>query len=224
MPRPSQHTDRLLLDAARGFIEETGCSGLNLRKVAEKAQVNLGMFHYHFKTKDAFCRRLLDGVYEDFFKELTLESGSRDSPLDNLRAALLVFGRFARDNRRLVFALMRDAMADTAVVQEFLHANLPRHLGLIMRLVRQCQRQGQLRRMPLANATVTLMIGAAMPSVLAEGLRRQTLPEDGRAFLRVLDTQLLSDTALAQRIDVLIAGLAAGTSGARVKRTRGSKK
>lgn len=211
MARPSQHTDRLLLEAARDLIADTGCSGLNVRQVSDKAGVNLGMFHYHFKTKDAFCRQLLDAFYEDFFKELTFESGGRESPVENLRAALLVFGRFVRDNRRLAFALMRDAMAGTAVVQEFLQANLPRHLGIVMRLVRQCQRQRQFRRMPLANATVTLMIGVAMPSIVAEGMRRQRLPTGKRMLIRLLDAQLLSDAALAQRVDILLAGLAADT-------------
>ncbi|MBC7946203.1 MAG: TetR/AcrR family transcriptional regulator, partial [Burkholderiales bacterium] len=50
MPRPSQNTDRRLIKAARKLLPETGCSGLNLRQVAVKAGVNLGMFHYHFKT------------------------------------------------------------------------------------------------------------------------------------------------------------------------------
>ncbi len=65
--------------------------------------------------------------------------------------------------------------------------------------------------MPLANATVTLMIGVAMPSIVAEGMRRQRLPTGKRMLMRLLDAQLLSDAALAQRVDILLAGLAADT-------------
>ncbi|HVE13339.1 MAG TPA: TetR/AcrR family transcriptional regulator, partial [Elusimicrobiota bacterium] len=66
MPRPSRNLDRKLLDAARALLPKSGFSGLNVREVIRKAGVNAGMFHYHFKSRDAFLRRVLEEVYEDF--------------------------------------------------------------------------------------------------------------------------------------------------------------
>jgi len=64
MPRPSRNLDRALLAAGRALLPARGCSGLSIREVAEAANVNLGMFHYHFKTREAFLRTLLQSMYE----------------------------------------------------------------------------------------------------------------------------------------------------------------
>lgn len=206
MARPSQNTDLLLLRAARSLLEENGCSGLNLRQVAEKAKVNLGMFHYHFKTKDEFCRRLLQGIYEDFFKELTLESGSHETPIENLRAALIVFGRFVRDNRRFGFVLLRDAMLDEAVAVRFVQANVPRHIRIIAGLIRKARKAGQIRRVSLANATATAVASAGFVSLMADLVRRQSKLIGKATLVRLLEGQILSDKAIVERVDWLIRG------------------
>ncbi|MBC7944943.1 MAG: TetR/AcrR family transcriptional regulator, partial [Burkholderiales bacterium] len=193
-----------LIKAARKLLPETGCSGLNLRQVAVKAGVNLGMFHYHFKTKDEFLRHVLQEFYEEFFRHLQLEAAHHATPMENLRAALLLFATFARDNRQLLFALLRDAMNGEEVVQDFLRANLHRHVEILMRLIRECQTQGQLRELPPVNALVTLIVSSNLPSIISEGVRRAH-PWPGKKNVNaMLETQLLSDAALAARIGFLL--------------------
>jgi len=48
MSRPSKNTDKLLIQAGRRLLPETGVSGLSLRRGAQEAGVNLGMFPYYF--------------------------------------------------------------------------------------------------------------------------------------------------------------------------------
>lgn len=208
MARPSQHTDQLLLKAARSLLEETGCSGLNIRHVADKAKVNLGMFHYHFKTKEEFCRQLLQGVYEDFFKEFSLESGSHDTAVANLRAALILFGRFVRDNRRLAFVLIRDAMLDESVVVQFVQANIPRHVRIIVGLIRKAKRNGEIGRVSLANATATALAATGFVAVMADIVRRQSGLVGKMTIVQLLEGQILSDKAIAERVDWLLRGWA----------------
>ena len=64
MPRPSQRIDDALLASGRELYPRLGSSGLSLRALTEHAGANLGMFHYHFKTKDNFLRTLLQQLYE----------------------------------------------------------------------------------------------------------------------------------------------------------------
>jgi len=59
MPRPSRNVDERLLAAGRELYPDAGAAGLSIRRIAERAEANLGMFHYHFRTKDQFVRRLL---------------------------------------------------------------------------------------------------------------------------------------------------------------------
>ena len=204
MARPSQNTDARLIKAARQLLPETGCSKLNLRQVAAKARVNLGMFHYHFKTKEQFLRHVLQQVYEEFFKELQLEAAHYPSPIENLRASLLVFARFARDNRRLIFALMRDAMNGERVAQDFLRANLHRHIEILIGLIRRCQAQGRFKGLAPANVLVTLISSMNMPSIVSElAQRARGFPASLR---EVLQADVLSDDALESRIAFLLRG------------------
>src|SRR5208282_4177579 len=104
------NSDRKLLDAAREILGETGISGMRLREVAKRARVNLGMFHYHFGSKERFTRQLLQEIYEEFFSQLSFESRSEGKPLDRLRSSLIVFGKFARDQREIGVSLLSEAL------------------------------------------------------------------------------------------------------------------
>ena len=46
MTRPSQNTDWRLIRAGRELLPEPGITGLSLRREADRAGVNLGMFHW----------------------------------------------------------------------------------------------------------------------------------------------------------------------------------
>ena len=88
MPRPSRNLDQALLAAGRALLPQRGCSGLSVREVADAAGVNLGMFHYHFKSREAFLKALLQSMYEEMFSQLTFQGSAEWGPSDNLRAAL----------------------------------------------------------------------------------------------------------------------------------------
>ncbi len=204
MPRPSQNTDRRLIEAARRLLPETGCSGLKMRQVAAKAKVNLGMFHYHFKTKDEFLRRVLQEFYEEFFKDFELEATHHATPLENLRAALFTFAIFARDNRKLVFALLRDAMNGEKAVYDFLRANLHRHIAILLQLIGECQKQGELPKLAPPNILVTLIASMNMPSIISEGVRRSPASRGKKNVTPVLEAHVLSNAALSARLMFLL--------------------
>jgi AcrR family transcriptional regulator len=146
MARPSRNVDRLLLAAGRDLFPDAGAARLSVRKVAAHAGVNLGMFHYHFRTKELFVRQLLQELYDEMFANLELAATSR-APQEALRAALNVLARFARDNGRLLRRLCADAFSGEPLAAEFLRANMPRHVGVILGLIVSGQRAGALKPM-----------------------------------------------------------------------------
>src|SRR5512134_831758 len=137
-PRPSRNLDRALLAAGRALFPSRGCAGLTVREVADAAGVNLGMFHYHFKSREAFLRALLQSVYEDMFAQLSqraqqLPAGGRQArAVDVLRAALQFMGRFVRAHRAILTRILTDALCNDPIAVEFLDRNAPRHLGLML--------------------------------------------------------------------------------------------
>jgi AcrR family transcriptional regulator len=207
MSRPSSNTDAKLLKAGRDLLPETGVSGMNIRQVAKKARVNVGMFHYHFKTKDAFARRVLQEYYEELFSALESGASRSGSPLERLRAVILAFGRFARDNRRLILALLRDVALGEQATVDFVRANLHRHVELILRLTAEAQAARQIGPMDPINAFVMLITAANLPSIMAEVVHRYGALERVASIAARIEQQVLRDEAIAERVDAMLIGL-----------------
>ena len=213
MPRPSRNVDQLLLAAGHELLPATGVRALSIRQVTERAGVNLGMFHYHFKTKDVFVRALLESRYNEMFASLEIATHRSTSVVENLRAAVNVLALFGRDNRQLLARLLGDALAGESVAVEFLRTNLPRHLAVIAALVAQGQKLGRFRKMPIPQAIAFLMGGVGAPILLGAALVNSGFMPTPLA--RGLEDTVFSDAAIGERIDMALAGLAAQKSGAR---------
>jgi AcrR family transcriptional regulator len=206
MARPSQSIDHALLASGRELLPQTGCAGLSVRALAAHAGVTPGMFHYHFASKEQFLRQLLSALYDEMFAALVEQAALPAAPLERLRAALRLLARFARANRPLLARLWTDALAGEAAAREFFAHHAPRHVGLLMGVVVQAQAEGALRKMPPLAVFAFLMGSVALPLIFVAGLVESGLaPPGGRA---AFDAQVMSDTAIDQRIDLALAALA----------------
>jgi len=209
MARPSQNIDRRLLDAGMELLPQTGCRGLSARRLAEHAGVNLGMFHYHFKTRDNFIRTLLGQVYERMFSMLVLRAQEGATPVQKLRDALLVLAQFGRKHRLLLQRIFGDALGGETVAVEFLQTNVPRHLAVLAGLIGEAQRAGEIVAVPLPQA-VAFLAGSVMAPVLlgAAAIESGMLPATAGAMV---ERDVLSKKAIEQRIEFALRGLAVDT-------------
>jgi len=221
MPRPSRNLDRALLAAGRELLPERGCAGLSIREVADAAHVNLGMFHYHFKTREAFLRTLLQSMYEEMFSQLTMQRDAAWSALENLRAALRFLGRFLRANRPILARVMADALCGDPIALEFLRLNLPRHLGHLHALIALGQKEGVIRPMPLPQALGFCAGSLALPIIFGGAVAASGAL--GKAGSKALTAALLSDAALDERIDMALTAIAIPPKAARRKAAKRGK-
>jgi AcrR family transcriptional regulator len=205
--RPSRNVDQLLIQAGHELLVQTGVRGLSIRQLTEHAGVNLGMFHYHFKTKDAFVRALLEQKYNDMFVNLQMKSKGNASALENLRASINVLARFARDNRLLLVRLLADAAAGESVALDFLRANMPRHIYVEIDLLKQAQKDGALIKLPIPQA-LAFLVGAVGAPIMVGAAMSQTSfsPVPVR---KQLEQFVFTDAAIAERVDMALAGMAA---------------
>lgn len=206
MPRPSRNIDQLLIRAGLELLPETGVRALSIRQVAGRAGANLGMFHYHFKTKEAFLRTVLQQVYDGMFANLTLEARRSESAMESLRAVLHVLAHFGRDNRQLLVRLLGDALGGETVAIQFLQTNLPRHLGVLTRLINRGQEDGTFKKIPPSQAMAFLAGSVAGPILLGSAaISSGFAPPQVAARL---EREVFSDAAISQRIDMALEGLA----------------
>jgi AcrR family transcriptional regulator len=208
MARPSQAQDQALLAAGAQLYPDLGCSGLSVRRVAEAAGVNPAMVHYHFGSKEAFLRALLQQHYEEMFVALSLTSQGAGDVMERLGAALLDIARFVREHRPLIARVWADAQAGETVAQDFLRANAPRHLGVLMALVHDAEAQGCLPRQPFMTRFTFLMGAVVAPLMLVGGmLRINAVPP---ALAGTVEAEVSSDAALVRRIEWALLALCSG--------------
>lgn len=194
-----------MIQAAQELLPKVGCSGLNLRDVARKARVNLGMFHYHFGSKDEFTRAVLQQTYELFFKEFNLAvEQENENPRRALEAALFAFARFVRDNRQLIVALLRDVLNGNKIVLQFVQENIGRHVGVILDLIQKAHPE---LRFTTQAALVFLLSTVNVPILVTELVR---LTGSKRVFgltSSEFSEIIASDEALRNRIGLAVDGL-----------------
>jgi AcrR family transcriptional regulator len=206
MPRPSRHLDRALLAAGRELLPVHGCSGLTIRQVAEAAGVNIGMFHYHFRTREAYLRAVMQGAYEEMFSRLTLGIPGDATAAESLRAALRVVGRFLLGNRALLARVLADALGGNEIAREFLSDNFPRHVRVIVGLVAAGQAAGELKPMAPLQAFAFCAGALGMPVLIGGALADSSTLD--AAFRRDMRNILLTEKALDERIDLALGALA----------------
>lgn len=221
MARRSRNLDQVLLAAGRELLPARGCAALSVREVAQRAGVNLGMFHYHFRSREAFLRAVLQQAYEEMFTTLTLEAKRDAPPVEGLRAALGVLGRFMRDHRPLLARVFADALGGEACAREFIRDNLPRHLRVLRRYHLAAQRHGELRPMPFAQALGVLGGALTMPILVGGAIADSGALTEGRR--RSLERSLLSDAAIEERIALALGALAATPRRAAARKKRSSR-
>lgn len=208
MPRPKGNAELKLLEAGRALLEEGGLSAVTVRGVARRSGVNLGLFHYHFRTRDEFAKRLLQECYEDFFSKLEAESYGEGPPLERLRKALLVFGRHVRQNRGPLMWILQDAMRGDQVAIEHAKANIPRHLGVLSCLIEECRAAGVLRKVKLPTLLPFLLGGVNLPSLILTLLERAGAKKPFGMSVMDLEQVWLSDEGLGERVNLLLGALA----------------
>ncbi|HUP96497.1 MAG TPA: TetR/AcrR family transcriptional regulator [Usitatibacter sp.] len=222
-PRPSRNLDLALLAAGRALLPHRGCAGLSVREVADAAGVNLGMFHYHFKSREAFLRALLQSMYEEMYAQLTFEADQKLGPIEALRAALRFMGRFVRTNRPILARVLGDALCGDPLAVEFLRNNFPRHLGVIMGLIQAAQAEGLVRPMPPPQAMGICAGSLAMPILVAGAVVESGAM--GPEGTKMITEALLTDAALDQRIELALLAISnpSAVPRARARKTRGKK-
>ena len=207
MPRPSSNCDTRLLEAGGEILREKGLPGLSVRQVCQRADVNLGMFTYHFQTKENFLRQLLEKTSDAFFRGLLDFRHDNDTPLDRLVSALdNAIVRIDAESS-LAATLFQEGIKGTPCVLELAETHLPRHLRLLVELIRDCQSSGKLRDDIAAEQILCALVNVVLlPMVQPAGIFRRIDPKGD--FLGNGTKSPASPVAAArERLDLAFNGL-----------------
>ena len=203
MTRPSSASDRKLIDAGKKLALKHGLVGLSVRQTCREAGVNLGMFHYHFKTKKEFEHRILKELYAEFLSTFKLELETTANPRQRLKNAICVIGRFVRDNRRSVAVIIKDVVSGREETLLFLKENFTAHIALLVKTLLECQVKGILRRdVPVYNAFAALILPVVVPCGLVGVLEANEYEHLIPLPVRLFKPFVISDKGIEQRAEL----------------------
>jgi AcrR family transcriptional regulator len=192
------------------MLPETGLAGLSLREVARRAGVNVGMFHYHFKSKKAFLHRVLGEVYQDFLVSFQEAADGTGPARERLRRVLVAYAHFGRRNRIVYAMMMRELMNARPEMLSFARANFARHSDALMRLVEECRREGSVRDLPGPMLCMFAMSSMGAPNVAATCLERSGQKTFAGGSAKEFVRMLLTEEMIETRADMVMAALAPG--------------
>jgi hypothetical protein len=144
-------------------------------------------------------------MYDEMFTGLHQDAAHEGPAIERLRHALAGLARFVRDHRPVVARVWSDAAAGQPVAREFMRANAPRHVGLLMQLLQQAEREGSVAHLPPVQRLSLVMGSVVAPLVIVSGLLAMGITPGVPA--RQLEAQVLSDAAIRERVDLALAAL-----------------
>lgn len=205
MARKSNHTDVKLLSHGNKLLVVKGASRLSIREVCSAAGVNLGMFNYHFGSKDIFIERILSDVYHKFLKDFELVEAN--SPMMTLELQLMLIARFARDNRSLILVLINDVLNGEKTVKRFVKANMKKHFIVLAKTIKTCQLSGEIVDLPLPIVMTQIVGSIGLTNLIPGVLRQVGVKNIFERSLSETTKDLVSDETLKQRVKIILQGL-----------------
>ncbi len=202
---PRQLTRDQLLAAGREIVLKRGFQALTVREVAAAAGANLGSFVYHFGTRDAFIRALIEEWYAPLLSRVTDVADSAGSPLDRLRRAILQLVDYGAEHDVFMGRLLMAAAAGERAARDFARSLAGRHPRLLVALIGQAQADGALVDEHPLQLLCFLMASVGLPRLLASAW--QGPPLFGKTVSATLSQIARDRDRIVQRLDWAIRGL-----------------
>jgi AcrR family transcriptional regulator len=124
--RRREQTRQALVDAATPLIAEKGVAGLRIQEITERADVALGSFYNHFKTKEEVVEAVVASTIEVRAQAIVDRMAGFDDPAEIVSFACRRVIRIALDDPELAWLFVNldraDALFETIVHRSALEA------------------------------------------------------------------------------------------------------
>lgn len=164
MTRPSHNIDLLLLEKGEELVLEVGFEQFSIRGVCKKAGVNLGMFHYYFKTKEHFVKVLFEHLFEKHVIAQQKIILNHKRGIDKLKALLFLRAKLGRQNKQIVFLFMKEIF--TSGLSKLIEAHHKQEIKFLFSLIKQCQDEGDISKKMSMSHIIPLIIAPVNFSVV----------------------------------------------------------
>jgi len=199
-----------LLEAGRAIVLTDGFANLTVRKVAATARANLGSFVYHFGTRDAYVRELIESWYAPVMSRVARAIEGDAKPVERLRHAILQLIEFGSAQEEFVSRVLVAAVSGDPPARAFLRSLAGRHPRLVLRLIREAQADGSLVSAHPIQILLFIFSSVGLPRLLAGAWQGD--PVFGKRLSAALIRMARDRDGTVQRLDWALRGLACGVT------------
>ncbi len=177
MTRPSHNIDVLLFEKGQELLLEVGFDKFSVRNLCKKAGVNLGMFHYYFKTKENFIELLIEQVFAQYLNEQKEAAKKHAKAIDKLRAVICQRAVTGLKNKRLLFMFFKELINRS--FDKIIKRHRKEELKFLVPIIEQCKKDKDISRNFEIKFILPLLIPTVNFAIAAELFKAERIEEDG---------------------------------------------
>lgn len=118
-----QDVEKKIIDAARELFYEKGFTGVTVRDIASKAEVNLALLHYYFRTKEKVFEVVFNEAFTLLFRKLNRAMSSDVDLFEKIRLIVSSYITTAMKYPQLPSFIMHELSANADFVWKSIYSN-----------------------------------------------------------------------------------------------------
>lgn len=206
MTRPSSFLDKKMLKAGRKIVTKEGSGELSIPKICSMAKANLGMFNYHFGTKDNYIKILYSGFKDEVTKFLGIEEMHDKTPLEKIKLSMNKIESYINKNPKLANSLFFDGLVNGSKSFEYVEKGIIPKFDHLLALIDEAKEQGELKRdIPTSEIFGCLVFGVIAPEIF-----KGHIHDTERVYQCAQPSA--KDFSMKQRLDVVLKGFLTETA------------
>lgn len=107
-------TEEKILQAAEDELLEHGYEGARMRSISEKAEINKGLLHYYFKSKEALLIKVFQKTFREIFGSLEEVFQSSAPLFEKVKLAVDKYSEFLMKHPRLPLFIITEVNRNPA--------------------------------------------------------------------------------------------------------------
>lgn len=177
MTRPSHNIDLLLFNTGEKLLIEVGFEKFRVRHLCKKAGVNLGMFHYYFKTKENFIELLFESLFNKHLECQKKAAEKHSRAKDKLKAVIYERAVMTLTNKQLITVFFKEILNRS--FDKLLAKHKKEEMRFLIPIIEQCKKDKDIAQNLKIQHILPLILPAANFAVATDLFKIADIDSDG---------------------------------------------
>jgi AcrR family transcriptional regulator len=198
MARPSSRLDKKMLDAGRKIVSKEGSGNLSIPRICMLAKANLGMFNYHFGTKENYIKLLYTNIKDEVTNYLDLASVKDKNALERIKYVMMKINVYIQKNPKLAESLFYEVLMHCGKGAIFVEKGIIPRFDHIIILIEEAQKEKLLD----PDVPTAEIFGALVFGVIGTEIFKKYLLDTEKIYQ--FSTPSVKDFSFEKKLDIVL--------------------